>query len=390
MAHSPEVGGVGLERGGDGAFEGDGAVGVEQLDESAGEDAEVVVALGGGGEQGLGRWGGVVETVGGAVLAGGALVALERFDVCGVFDLLGAVERAWMGGEDCAGVEDAHGLEGCRDGEGATDVVVGDGIIVPIEPYVGALGGCDRDAFLAREGVVGELDEVGALLGEDLGDGALWVFGTGAVNGAGVAPLIGLDIEVVEVAEAPRLEKTSANKADEPFHPTLLISSGRCDRAWLEAVVSGEFEQRGMEPNGIATAFEHDAFHIIVEQDFRRAPQHGERLDVAADEVGERGAEVEAHEGVSGVAQHQDERHQGAFGASDGELSEVRPVDLSLLARKGAKAQIRFTAPAWAQLRDAMTEVVGSAGVAARLDHVEQPSGGQGGESLQRLGDERP
>ena len=130
MTHPPEVGGVGLERGGDGAFECDGAVGVEQLDESAGEDAEVVAALGGGDEQSLGRWGGVVETVGGAVLAGGALAAFELFDMGGVFDLLGAVERAAMGGEDGGGVEDAHGLEGCRDGEGAADVVVGDGIIV--------------------------------------------------------------------------------------------------------------------------------------------------------------------------------------------------------------------------------------------------------------------
>ena len=261
-------------------------VGVEQLDEPAGEDTEVVVTLGGGGEQGLDRWGGVVETVGGAVLAGGALVALERFDVCGVFDLLGAVERAPMGGEHGGGVEDAHGLERGRDGEGAADVVVGDGIIVPIEPYVGALGGCDLDALLAGERIVGKRDEVGALLGEDIGDGALWVFGTGALGGPAVAPLVGLDIEVVEVAEAPRLEKTSANKADEPLHPTLLISSRRCDRAWLEAVVGGEFEQRGMEPNGIATTLEHDAFHIVVEQDLRRAPQHGERLDVAADAEG--------------------------------------------------------------------------------------------------------
>ena len=112
VTHPSEVGGVGLERGGDGAFERERSVGVEQLDESAGEDTEVVVTLGGGGEQGLGRGGGVVEAVGGAVLAGGALVALELFDVGGVFDLLGAVERAWMGGEDCAGIEDAHGLEG--------------------------------------------------------------------------------------------------------------------------------------------------------------------------------------------------------------------------------------------------------------------------------------
>ena len=186
------------------------------------------------------------------------------------------------------------------------------------------------------------------------------------------------------------MEEALANEPDESFNAALLISSRRCDGARLEAVVGGELEQRGMEPDGVATAFEHDAAHVVVEHGPGRAPECGERLDVAADEVGERGAEVEAHEGISGVAQHQDERHQGAFGAPDGELAEVRPVDLALLARKGAKAQIRFTGPARAQLRDAVTEVVGAAGVAPRLDHVEQPRGGQGGEALQRLGDERP
>ena len=112
MTHPPEVGGVGLKCGGDGAFEGDGAVGVEQFDESAGEDAEMVVALRSGDEQGLGRWGGVVEAVGSAVLAGEALAAFELFDVCGVFDLLAAVERARMGGEHYAGVEDAQRCRG--------------------------------------------------------------------------------------------------------------------------------------------------------------------------------------------------------------------------------------------------------------------------------------
>ena len=100
-----------------------------------------------------------------------------------------------------------------------------------------------------------------------------------------------------------------------------------------------------MEPDGVAAAFEHDAFHVVVERGPGRAPECGERLDVAADEVRERGAEVEAHEGVARVAQHQDERHQGAFGASDGELAEVRPVDLALLSGQGSKPQIRFTGP---------------------------------------------
>ena len=55
VTHAGEVRGVGVERGGNGVFECDGSVGVEQLDESAGEDAKVVVAFGGGDEQGL-RW----------------------------------------------------------------------------------------------------------------------------------------------------------------------------------------------------------------------------------------------------------------------------------------------------------------------------------------------
>ena len=53
VAPASEVRGVGLKRGGDGAFEGEGSVGVEQRDECAGEAPEVVVALGGGDEQGL-------------------------------------------------------------------------------------------------------------------------------------------------------------------------------------------------------------------------------------------------------------------------------------------------------------------------------------------------
>ena len=50
MAHPGQVGGVAFEGDSDGAFEGDGAMGVEQLDESAGEHAEMVVARGGGEE----------------------------------------------------------------------------------------------------------------------------------------------------------------------------------------------------------------------------------------------------------------------------------------------------------------------------------------------------
>ena len=55
--------------------------------------------------------------------------------------------------------------------------MVGDGIIVGIEPDVGRFACLNLDALLAGERVIGKRDEVGALLGEDLSDGALWVFG---------------------------------------------------------------------------------------------------------------------------------------------------------------------------------------------------------------------
>ena len=130
VAHAGQMWGVGFERGEDGAFERERSVGVEQLDEATGEDAEVMVAFRSGGEQGLGRGSGVVEAVGGAVLTGVTLVAFERLDVRGVFDLLSAVERAPMGGEHGARVEDAHRLEGGRDDEGAFDMAVRDGVVV--------------------------------------------------------------------------------------------------------------------------------------------------------------------------------------------------------------------------------------------------------------------
>ena len=77
-----------------------------------------MVTLRSGGKIRLRGGGGVVEPVGGAVLAGVSFVALERLDVGGVFDLPAAVERAPMGREHGGGVEHAHGLEGGRDDEG--------------------------------------------------------------------------------------------------------------------------------------------------------------------------------------------------------------------------------------------------------------------------------
>ena len=66
--------------------------------------------MGGTFEQGLSTGRGVMEAVGGAVLTGGAFVFDEGLDVGGVFDLLAAVEGAWMLGDDVTRIRDAHGI----------------------------------------------------------------------------------------------------------------------------------------------------------------------------------------------------------------------------------------------------------------------------------------
>ena len=100
--------------------------------------------------------------------------------------------------------------------------------------------------------------------GKHLGDGALAVLGTGALGGTGLAPLVGLVIEVVEVVESPGAEEEAlAGKSDMALHPALLISTRGRDGARLEAVVSGELKQRGVEADGVGAAFEHDATHVV-------------------------------------------------------------------------------------------------------------------------------
>ena len=63
--------------------------------------------------------------------------------------------------------------------------VVRNRVIVAVESDVGRFACLNLRPLLAGEGVIGERDEAGAFFCEDVGDGALWVLGTGALGGAG-------------------------------------------------------------------------------------------------------------------------------------------------------------------------------------------------------------
>jgi len=73
--------------------------------------------------------------------------------------------------------------------------------------------------------------------------------------------------------------------------------------------------------------------------------------------------EEEAQEDLARIAQHHDEGHQRTAGTTNGEMAEVPPVHLALLARKTAQAQIGLGRPARTMTGDDMPEVIGTTAV---------------------------
>jgi len=99
--------------------------------------------------------------------------------------------------------------------------------------------------------------------------------------------------------------------------------------------------------------------------------------------------EEEAQEDLARIAQHHDEGHQRTAGTTNGEMAEVPPVHLALLARKTAQAQIGLGRPARTMTGDDMPEVIGTAAVAAFAHHGVEAAGGERRELLQGLEDKR-
>src|SRR5262249_24396527 len=142
-------------------------------------------------------------------------------------------------------------------------------------------------------------------------------------------------------------------------------------------------EQGGMKADGVTLALQNGTLEIVVEQDARNATPGGERADVTAQEVLERGVEGETQEDLPRIAEHHDEGHQGSDRSADRVLAEVSPIDLPLLTGQGAQAQIGLRLGTWTVTRDHVAEVVGPTRIAALAHHGVEAAGGEGRELLE-------
>ena len=121
----------------------------------------------------------------------------------GVLDGLSGVVAAGMAGQLGLLVEDADAGGAGEQSQGLADVSVGDGVEIAVEADVGGLAGADGADEFGLEGMGGEREQSGLLVGPDVGDGAVGHFGVAPLVGDLVAPASELGVEVVEVAEGP-------------------------------------------------------------------------------------------------------------------------------------------------------------------------------------------
>ena len=77
-------------------------------------------------------------------------------------------------------------------------------------------------------------------------------------------------------------KKLLRTQVDVALDAPLLIPAGDGHRARLEAVVGGEGEEFGVEPDRVAHAFEHDALEVVVQQGPGQSAECAEGLGMAA------------------------------------------------------------------------------------------------------------
>ena len=130
-------------------------------------------AFGGLAQQRLAGRHGLGQAVDAAVCAGSALGRDQVGEMGRVFDLPALVEGPRMRGDDSLAVEDTDLRERGGDLQRAAYVGVRHRVVVQVEAHVGGLADADLDPLIGRVRIVGQADQVRALFGEDLGDGAV-------------------------------------------------------------------------------------------------------------------------------------------------------------------------------------------------------------------------
>lgn len=142
-----------------------------------------------------------------------------------------------------------------------------------------------------------------------------------------------------------------------------------------------------MKMDGVASPFEHDRLHIVIQNSARNTAPILEGVDVGEQQILDALVEKEFDPQGARIGKREDEAGQTARGAANADLPEVRPISLCLFARQSRETKEGF-AFVRAQARHHAAQLNGRAGIPSLFDHLEQAGRAQRGIFLERAANE--
>ena len=166
---------------------------------------------------------------------------------------------------------------------------------------------------------------------KDLADSAREVSWPGSLMSGAVAPFKSLAVEILQSGKAASGEERIADVPDDALDAAFLVAAPRMAGLGREMIMAAQFEQPGLETDGVAEAIQDDRFHIVVENIAGNRPPVGEGVDVSAQQALQALIEKEFKIESAAVGKSDDETGESSPRASDADLAETGPIGLSLL-----------------------------------------------------------
>src|SRR5260370_27241585 len=178
----------------------------------------------------------------------------------------------------------------------------------------------------------------------------------------------GLTFALFQSAEGAAGPEGLAYIADGTFDPTFLISRAHLAGPGQEVVVTTEFEKSRIKEDGVAAAFQHHTFEIIVKGDAGSSRPGLKSMDVPAQEVFHGLIEEKLQVESTRVRKGNQKAGESPTCTTDPNFAEMSPVGLCLLSGKQAQSQKRFPSHR-TQAGHHAPQLYAASGTAAVPDH---------------------
>jgi hypothetical protein len=359
---------------GDGLGEDLGPVEIEELADARGHEADVASYVDPAHVQRIHRGDFEEESVAHLGDASGALLLEELASMLRILEALMLSPAPLVPRGDDVAVEKAD-LDVARDKRERLPrarIPRRHGVRIRPEPHEGGrVDACRHDEVGLRQD--GRQREQPLLLfGEDVGDGAVPEARMRARVGDVANEVDELAVAVLDARDPPCREEPIAKVANGPFDASFVGRSPRPAQARLDAQRPCDLEKARMIPDRIAVPLEHDGLRVVEEPLSRHAFEPPRGTDERAPQRLDRQVEDELGPHRARVREHDDEDPERARSAGDGQLADMGPVHLRLLADETLRPQVDL--PAWDRphVGDVTPEDRDPALEAAHPDHVEE------------------